>query len=145
MIEVTHPQELIHHVQTPITASTSILIPDDWLDAFGNLSGDDQWIHARETNPRIVPGNLLVALIPRLVKVCVRVARFKQCMTVKYEQIRFLSPMVVGERLTLSMHIVDVRRRGAGVFVDSDLKLSESTSGRTLLTTRVTDRYELCD
>jgi len=63
-------------------------------------------------------------------------------MTVKYAEIRFKSPLIAGEYLTLSGRISNVRERSGNVFVTVDVSLSEPDSGRLILTAQVTDLYE---
>ena len=60
----------------------------------------------------------------------------------KYSEIRFKSPLIAGERLTLSGQIFDVRERAGDTFVTTDVSLLESDSGRLILTAQVTDLYE---
>jgi acyl dehydratase len=142
MIKVSVPSELTDHIGAGFNTSESVLVSDVLIDAFLKVSGDRQSIHRAEAEERIVPGNLLVSLIPRLLQSCVSVADFERSMTVKYAEIRFKSPLIAGEYLTLSGRISNVRERSGNVFVTVDVSLSEPDSGRLILTAQVTDLYE---
>ena len=142
MIKVSVPSELTDHIGAGFNTSESVLVSDVLIDAFLKVSGDRQSIHRAEAEERIVPGNLLVSLIPRLLQSCVSVADFERSMTVKYAEIRFKSPLIAGEYLTLSGRISNVRERSGNVFVTVDVSLSEADSGRLILTAQVTDLYE---
>ncbi len=142
MIKVSVPSELTGYIGASFNTSESVLVSDVLIEAFLNISGDRQSIHTAEVEERIVPGNLLVSLIPRLLQSCLSVAEFERCVTVKYSEIRFKSPLIAGEYLTLSGQISEVRARSGNVFVAVDVSLLEPDSGRLILTAQVTDLYE---
>ena len=142
MIKISAPSELANHIGDGFKSRESLLVLDELIEAFLEISGDRQSIHTAEAEERIVPGNLLISLIPRLLQSCLSVSDFERCVTVKYSEIRFKSPLIAGERLTLSGQIFDVRERAGDTFVTTDVSLLESDSGRLILTAQVTDLYE---
>ena len=80
MIHVERPELLADHVNAVVTSPTQIIVNDAMIDAFTEMSRDPQWIHSSAAEPRIVPGNLLIALVPRLLRECVVVDRFSRCL-----------------------------------------------------------------
>ena len=91
MISVSKAAELADHVGDTVKSSETVVIRDTIIDAFNTISEDRQWIHGVGAAPRIVPANLLISLIPRLLQNCIEVSVFSRCLTVKYENIRFKS------------------------------------------------------
>src|SRR5687767_3302203 len=105
--------------------------PSDWrevtqemIDAFAEISGDDQWIHvdverAKRESPfgtTIAHGNLtlsmvdgfrdeLLGAIPPGAKLGVNLG---------YDRVRFPAPVPVGSDVRATMEIVDVREKGEG-------------------------------
>jgi acyl dehydratase len=143
MIKVSIPSNLPSHIGDKFKSVENVLVSHELIDAFLEVSGDRQSIHTTEAEERIVPGNLLISLIPRLLQSCLSVDGFERCVTVKYSEIRFKSPLIAGEYLTLSGQISDVRERSGNVFLTVDVSLLEWDSVRTILTAQVTDLYEV--
>ncbi|MEC7573667.1 MAG: MaoC family dehydratase, partial [Pseudomonadota bacterium] len=123
MIHVERPELLADHVNAVVTSPTQIIVNDAMIDAFTEISRDPQWIHSSAAKPRIVPGNLLIALVPRLLRECVVVDRFSRCLTVKYENIRFNKPVVSRDTLGLAATIVDLRTRFGASFLTVSINL----------------------
>jgi acyl dehydratase len=143
MIMVPIPSDLASHIGDEFKSVENVLVSHELIDAFLEVSGDRQSIHTTEAEERIVPGNLLISLIPRLLQSCLSVGGFERCVTVQYSEIRFKSPLIAGEYLTLSGQISDVRKRSGNVFLTVDVSLLEWDSVRTILTAQVTDLYEV--
>ena len=142
MIKVSLPSELTNHIGASFKTTESVLVSDVMIEAFLKVSEDRQSIHLAEAKERIVPANLLLSLIPRLLQSCLSVASFVRCVTVKYTEIRFKSPLIAGEELSLSGQISDVRERSGNVFLSVDVSLSEAVGGRSILTAHITDLYK---
>jgi acyl dehydratase len=143
MIKVPILSNLPSHIGDEFKSVENVLVSHELIDAFLEVSGDRQSIHTTEAEERIVPGNLLISLIPRLLQSCLSVGGFERCVTVKYSKIRFKSPLIAGEYLTLSGQISDVRKRSGNVFLTVDVSLLEWDRVRTILTAQVTDLYEV--
>jgi len=142
MIKVSAPSELASYIGDEFKSTENVLASHELIEAYLGVSGDRQSIHTAEAEERIVPGNLLISLIPRLLQSCLSLGDFERCVTVKYSEIRFKSPLIAGEHLTLFGQISNVRVRWSDVFVTADVSLFESDSGRLILTAQVTDLYE---
>lgn len=112
MIKVARPADLVEHIGKEAVAVDTVLIDQTLIDGFIALSGDDQQIH-RGPNA-IAPGNLILALTPRLLKCAVRVERFDSAVTARYERVAFRRPARTGDRLGLRARIERVAAfRGA--------------------------------
>ena len=142
MIHVERPELLADHVKAVVMSPTQIIVDDAMIDAFTEMSRDPQWIHSSAAEPRIVPGNLLIALVPRLLRECVVVDRYSRCLTVKYENIRFKKPVVSGDTLGLAATMVDVRTRFGATFVTVSINLINQANSDEVVQAVVTDCYE---
>ena len=142
MISVSAASELAAFVGEEVTSRDQVVISDSMVDAFVAISNDRQWIHGTDAVPRIVPANLLISLIPRLLQDCVSVEVFSRCLTVKYENIRFRSPVVAGDTVGLRAVLTEVRTRFDNTFVTATVTLANVADGKDLLIAEVTDCYE---
>jgi len=145
MIHVERPEQLSDHLNVVVKAPAQVVVDDAMIDAFTEISRDPQWIHSRDAKPRIVPGNLLIALVPRLLRECVVVDRYSRCLTVKYENIRFKKPVVSGDTVGLDATLTDVRTRFGATFVTVSISLTNHANGDEVVQVLVTDCYEAED
>jgi len=142
MISVSKAADLAEYVGKVVNSRETVVIGDSTIDAFNAVSKDRQWIHGVGATPRIVPANLLISLIPRLLQDCIEVEAFSRCLTVKYENIRFKSPVVSGDTVGLSAVVTDVRTRFDNTFVTATVTLFDVGNDRKLMIAEVTDCYE---
>lgn len=143
MITVTQPSALKQHIGESVSSGCMVLVSNQLIDAFLDVSEDRQSIHTADAMSRIVPGNLLIALIPRLLKSCIAVTEFEKCLTVKYDNIRFKSPLNADGKVGLTIEVKSVHNRGPGTFVTVEACLIEQTEQRPVLSARITDFYEM--
>lgn len=140
MISVEHPSDLVTHLGAVAVSEDAVLLDKALLEAFIAVSGDDQPIHRGPE--AIAPGNLLLALTPRLLKSAVSVRFFETAMTVRIDRVAFRRPARVGDtlRLRATPHRVDrVKPLGGGrVAVTVACALVTTAEVATL---RVTDLY----
>jgi acyl dehydratase len=90
------------------------------VDEFCSLTGDDQWIHldrerasASPFGSTLVPGLLLLSLLPQWITGLVRVTDDAPVLTVGYDEVRFLAPVSVPSTLRASVTLVEGETRGA--------------------------------
>jgi acyl dehydratase len=140
MIEVSHPRDLARHVGTVLTPAP-MTVSAEMVDMFLAASGDGQWIHGAGAKTRVVPGNYLIALLPRLMQGVLRVGGAEKSLTTGYDKLRFPASMTVGEDVAASFTVTDVRARGGGVFATLAITLSAGADGRTVLEGTVRDFY----
>ena len=142
MIAVDHPKDLFRHTGEVIIPAP-LSVSAEMVDIFIAASGDGQWIHRADAETRIVPGNYLIALLPRLIQSGIRIGGADRALTTGYDKLRFPASMTVGETLAATITISDVRARDAGVFVSLAVILSAGGDGRTVLQGTVRDFYLL--
>jgi acyl dehydratase len=103
--------------------------PTDWrevdqeqIDAFAELSGDDQWIHvdagraARESpfGTTIAHGNLTLSMIDGFRLDLIASTGFKLGVNYGWNKVRFPAPVPVGSRVRASAEVVSVDDVGGG-------------------------------
>jgi acyl dehydratase len=92
------------------------------IDAFGALTGDDQWIHTdperAATGPfgtTIAHGLLTLSLGPRHAKTIYRIDGSRMSVNYGYEKIRFPSPVPVNSKVRLGATLTTVTDVAGGV------------------------------
>ena len=104
--------------------------PSDWrevtqddVNAFAELSGDDQWIHvdverAKEESPfggPIAHGYLTLSLVSALSAQIIEATGFRMGVNYGADKIRFMSPVPVGARIRASATLDDAKQFEGGV------------------------------
>jgi acyl dehydratase len=95
------------------------------INAFGELTGDDQWIHvdverAKKESPfgtTIAHGLLTLSLGPRLARTIYKIEGMKMGVNYGYDKIRFPSPVPVGSNVRLGALLSSVQDVANGVQV----------------------------
>jgi acyl dehydratase len=105
--------------------------PSDWrevtqemIDAFADLSGDDQWIHvdverAKTESPfgtTVAHGNLTLSTIDGFRRGLLESTGFKLGVNYGWNKIRFPAPVPAGARLRASVEVLTVDDVGNGWF-----------------------------
>jgi acyl dehydratase len=103
--------------------------PSDWrevtqadIDAFAELSGDDQWIHvdverAKTESPfgtTVAHGNLTLSMIDGFRPELLESSGFKLGVNYGWNKIRFPAPVPAGSRIRTSVEAVSVDDVGGG-------------------------------
>src|SRR6266540_4362132 len=103
--------------------------PGDWrevsqedVDAFAELSGDDQWIHvdverAKAESPfggTVAHGNLTLSLIDGFRKGLLRSGGFKLGVNYGWNKVRFPAPVPTGSRVRATAELISVDEVGGG-------------------------------
>jgi acyl dehydratase len=105
--------------------------PSDWreitqadIDAFGELSGDDQWIHvdverAKKESPfgtTIAHGNLTLSAIDGLRLALIKTTGFKLGVNYGWNKVRFPAPVPAGSRIRATAEVTEVEEVAGGWF-----------------------------
>jgi acyl dehydratase len=105
--------------------------PSDWrtvtqedINTFGELSGDDQWIHvdverAKKESPfgtTVAHGNLTLSMIDGFRKTMVQSSGFALGVNYGWNKVRFPAPVPAGARVRARMETVSVDEVGGGWF-----------------------------
>ena len=104
--------------------------PGEWftvdqalIDQYVALSGEDSWIHTdagraakSKFGATIAPGNMGIALLPRLSRGESAYARYprKYSLNQGWDRIRFLEPLKTGSRVRARSKLLDVEERPDG-------------------------------
>lgn len=123
-------------------------VTQDQIDRFASLTGDRNWIHtdvaraARELNGgrTIVPGQLLLSLIPALLQEIYVVTGAGNSRVAGLRSVRFRQPICCGEEFRLHALLILVRQRPRFVQVDTDCRL-DLRSGSAAVTAQRTDVF----
>lgn len=127
-----------------------IAVTQDEIDRFVALTGDQNWIHtdvaraARELpeTKTIVPGQLLLALIPKLLQELYAVTGGAQGREAAIRAVRFRRAVHPGDMFRLRARLTLVRQHPRFVQVDASCDL-ESTAAQTILTSQRTDIFPI--
>lgn len=123
-------------------------IAQDQIDRFASLTGDRNWIHtdvaraARELEGgrTIVPGQLLLSLIPALLQEIYVVAGAGNSRVAGLRAVRFRQPICCGDEFRLHAQLILVRQRPRFVQVDTNCRL-DLRSGSPAVTAQRTDVF----
>ena len=91
------------------------IVIDDVLH-FGQISGDRQIIHNVGVDT-IVPGNLIIARVPRWIQCCLNVETTLPVITTGYNSIRFRTPLLVCDTLRFSWDVKAMRKMAMGILL----------------------------
>lgn len=119
------------------------------VDRYVALSGDRQWIHSDAERAgaelpegrTIVPGNLLVLQLPRLLRQAYTVTRFEKCYLAEYRRVRFRRPVNTGVRLVLQARIRSVTSTLSFVRLETACEINLVDSQNCALTATVVDLF----
>ncbi|MEM7207512.1 MAG: MaoC family dehydratase [Pseudomonadota bacterium] len=129
MIEVQSPQELIALTKESPLASGELEVSQTMINAFVALCGDKQSIHqANHSSPAVVPGNLLIALIPGLLQSLFTIRQTSHCYTAKYNKIRFLEPIYANDSIRLAVSFKSARETTSKTVVTQAVQVLRDTA-----------------
>ncbi len=125
-----------------------LAVTQDEIDRFVALTGDRNWIHtdvaraARElpAAKTIVPGQLLLALVPTLLQEAYTVTGCAQGQVAAIRNVRFRRAIYPNDAFRLRARLTLVEQRQRFVQVDAACDL-ELTSGHKVLTSRRSDVF----
>jgi acyl dehydratase len=121
-ITVSGIEELQSRVGQTIGPSQWREVTQEMVNAFAELSGDDQWIHvdverAKRESPfgtTVAHGNLTLSMIDGIRRDLVQSSGFKLGVNYGWNKVRFPAPVPVGSRVRASVEMVSVDDVGGG-------------------------------
>jgi acyl dehydratase len=147
-LQVDRPVDLAAFVGKELPASETFVLAQSDVDRFVALSGDRQWIHsdierakALPTGRTIVPGNLLIAQLPRLLQQAYTVARCDMCMVAEYRRVRFRHPVATEVPLFLQARFLSVTPTRSFVRVETACEINFAENRKPALTTTIVDLF----
>lgn len=147
-LRVARAIELAAAVGRELALSRWLAVTQEEIDRFVALTGDRNWIHTdvaratRElpTGTTIVPGQLLLALVPALLQEICAVTGSEQGQVGAIRAVRFRLAVHPGEAFRLRARLTLVKQRARFVQVDAACDL-ELMSGQKVLTSQRTDVF----
>lgn len=143
-------EALPEFVGVPLGPSEWVTIGQDRIDAFAEVSQDQQWIHcdverARRESPwkrTIAHGYLTLSLAPHLLSEILSVEGWSTVVNAGIEKLRFSMPVPAGSQLRLRAEIKEARRMpGGGVRAILGLRFEVEGESKAALTARVVFVY----
>lgn len=122
---ITSVEELKEHVGQELKVSEWRPLTQEQVDAFGALSGENDWIHSDPERARtsafggtIAQGNLTLSMAPALLAEAEGIevalgARYG--LNYGFDRVRFITPVVVGQRIRARLALLDVTDVSPGV------------------------------
>ena len=140
--------DLAAFVGTELSPGRWRSVTQDEIDQFVTLTGDPNWVHTDAERARreldggttIVPGQLLLALVPALLQEAYVVAGAAQSRTAALRAVRFRYPVRPGDAFRLRARLTLVEKRPRFVQVDALCDL-ELRAGQRALTSQRTDVF----
>lgn len=149
-LRVARAIELAAAVGRDFAPGRWIAVTQDEIDRFAALTGDRNWIHtdaaraARELpeGKTIVPGQLLLALIPKLLQEMYAVTGGAQGRVAAIRAVRFRRAVHPGDMFRLRARLTLVRQHPRFVQVDASCDF-ESAAAQTIMTSQRTDVFAI--
>jgi acyl dehydratase len=121
-VEVNGVEGMQSVVGQEIGPSEWRIVTQDDIDAFAELSGDDQWIHvdverAERESPfgtTVAHGNLTLSLVDGFRKEMISSTGFALGVNYGWNKVRFPAPVPVGTRVRCYAQIVEIDEVGGG-------------------------------
>lgn len=147
-LRVARAIDLAPFVGTELAPGRWRSVTQDEVNRFVALTGDRNWVHTdaerakRELNGgmTIVPGQMLLALVPALLQEAYVVAGAAQSRAAALRAVRFRYPVRPGDGFRLQARLTLVQQRPRFVQVDASCDL-ELNSGQRVLTSQRTDVF----
>ncbi|MCI0142616.1 MaoC family dehydratase [Arthrobacter bambusae] len=114
-----------------------VIVDQDMIDGFGEITGDEQWIHVDPVRAAqgpfgttIAHGFLVLSLIPSLANQVYDVLGFSARVNYGLEKARFPQPLRSGEKVRDHVTIVGVERTATGTRVTFSHQIESDRGGR---------------
>ncbi|CAH2603697.1 conserved protein of unknown function [Rhodovastum atsumiense] len=137
MITVATPAELGRFIGQEQRSPSGLVVDAAMVEAFLALCGDGNPIH--QGADAIVPGNLLLAQLPRFLQALFRVGHCRRSLLAGYRAVRFRRPVPVGACVHLAATLAAVTPARDLVRVETACRVLHGEA--VALTADVTDVY----
>lgn len=131
-----NPRDLLGKEGTKLDASEWLTIDQDRIDAFGQVTGDLQWIHVDPERAKdgpfgatIAHGYLTLSLVNMFLPQMIDVRGFSAGVNVGLDKLRFLNPVVVGSRIRGTGEILSVEEVKGGA-IQSVVRVTVEIEGK---------------
>lgn len=130
------PRDLLGKEGTKLDASDWLLIDQERITAFGQVTGDMQWIHVDPERAKngpfgatIAHGYLTLSLVNMFLPQMIDVRGFSAGINVGIDKLRFLNPVVVGSRIRGTGEIIKVEEVKGGA-IQSVVRVTVEIEGQ---------------
>jgi acyl dehydratase len=137
MLTTTSIEELQARVGTELGVSDYVSIPQEKVDAFAAVTGDEQWIHtdpARAADSpfggTIAHGYLTLARAPVLLDQVVPLDSFAMAVNYGLDKLRFPAPLAVGEQVRMRVALDAVDPIPGGAQFSATLTFESASGGK---------------
>ena len=117
MLEIDTPEELLRHVGDIIGPGRWVDIPQSRIDAFAQATDDRQWIHldAERTQNElghapVAHGYLTLSMLAVMMYDLVRVEHVGRIVNYGMNKVRFIAPVLAGDRVRAEVKIGKITR-----------------------------------
>jgi acyl dehydratase len=117
MLEIDTPEELLRHVGDTIGPSKWVDIPQSRIAAFADATDDRQWIHldAERTQKElghapVAHGYLTLSMLAVMMYDLVRIENVGRIVNYGMNKVRFIAPVLAGDRVRAEVKIGRVTR-----------------------------------
>jgi Acyl dehydratase len=132
-----------------LRSSSTKYIDQALVIRFTELSGDRQWIHCDPSlavtklphGRTIIPGGLLLALLPHLLQQTFSVRQVDRSYTTAYRQIRFHETLPTGSTIGLIVHFRSARPGRSFTRVETACRIVEQESSTIIMSAEMTNVY----
>ncbi|TWB25689.1 MaoC family dehydratase [Nitrospirillum bahiense] len=105
-ITVDTPHDLLNQVGQDLGTTEWLVVDQDRIDGFAQVTGDHQWIHVDPVRAKegpfgttIAHGYLTLSLVNLFLPQLLRIQSFASGVNVGLDRVRFIAPVRVGSRL----------------------------------------------
>lgn len=133
--------EAVNSGSVPVTTlSQWITLNQDRVNAFAEATNDHQWIHSDPVRAlsgpfggTIVHGHLMLSLLPALASGMLQIGNVEMGINYGLNSVRFISPVLVGERVRANTTLINARWASGGLRVESEVTIEQSGSTKPAL------------
>ena len=108
-----------------------LLVTQEIVDRFAEVTGDDQWIHVNVERARTGPfgttiahGFLTLSLLPELTSTVYQVDGFGMAINYGLNRVRFPAPVPVGSQIRAAVRLDRVEEVGSGVQAEYEVTVT---------------------
>lgn len=137
MIEIEQIADWTKHLGATFAEVSPRTVTPAQLEAFLQASGDANAIH--QGGEAIIPGNLLLGLVPHFVQQYLELSDNIIGMSVGYDKVRFKAPVKLDEPLFFKAEITQVRMHKDAAYVT--YQVTCESAGQMVMALEMRDHY----
>lgn len=123
-----HLQNIEKHIGESLGTSDWLLITQEMINQFADLTGDDQWIHVNPEKAKKSPfgttiahGFMVLSFAPKLISKLVDFQGIQMGLNYGFDKVRFISPVPVNSEVRMTASLKKVEREANRVKVTMDI------------------------